>query len=298
MNREYISKAFFTFLLLLLAIIAVVWLWIRYQVEPLTRDGKVTADIVQVAPDVKGWVTDVYVQDNEAVKKGQPLLRIDQSRYQLALTQTQAALDRQKIALAQAVRDNRRNHALSSLIDTESVEIGTEHVDLLRQAVAQATAARDLAQLNLDRTVLRAPVSGIVSDMTLEPGDYLSTGKAAFALVYTASLRVDGYFVETKIPAIHIGDKADIWLMGIAGVIHGHVESIAGGIDDRERDKSQNMLDNIKPEYTYVRLAQRIPVRIAIDRLPPGVRLIAGETATVEIFPRATDTKVQRSWPW
>lgn len=298
MNRENFIKALSSLLLLSLALIAIGALWVRYQVEPLTRDGKVMADVVQVAPDVSGWVTEVYVQDNDAVKKGQILLTLDQPRYQLALTQAQATLDSQQIALAQAIREDRRNHALSSLVDTETTEEGAEHVDLLRVAVVQATAARDLAQLNLDRTFLRAPVDGIVSNMTLEPGDYLTAGKGAFALVCTDSLRVEGYFEETKMPAIHIGDKADVRLMGVADVIHGHVDSIAAGVEDRERDESQNMLDNVNPSFTWVRLAQRIPVRVAIDQLPPGVRLIAGQTASVEILSRPDETKVHRSWPW
>ncbi len=298
MNREHLSKAFSTFLLLIIAAIVIAALWIRYQVEPVTRDGKVAADIVQVTPDVGGWVTSVAVQDNEVVKKGQPLLTIDQSRYQLALSAAQAALNGQQIALAQAIRDDRRNHALSALVDVETIEKGTEKVGLLQSAVARAKAALDLAKLNLDRTTLRAPVDGIISNMTLQPGDYLSAGKEAFALVDTDTLRIEGYFVETKIPTINIGDKADIRLMGVAGIIHGHVESIAGGIVNRERDASANMLDNIQPEYTYVRLAQRIPVRIAIDQVPAGVRLIAGQTASVEILPRQGEATEKRSWPW
>ena len=298
MNREHITKAFFTLLLLLIGAVAVVALWIRYQVEPVTRDGKVAADIVQVAPDVGGWIRNVYVQDNEVVKKGQPLLMIDQSRYQLALAQAQAKLDSKQIALAQAIRDDRRNHALSTLVDTEAVEKGTERVGLLRSAVAKAQAELNLAQLNLHRTILRAPVSGIVSNMTLEPGDYLTAGKGAFALIDTATLRIEGYFVETKIPAINVGDKADVRLIGVAGVIRGHVVSIAGGISDRERNKSANMLANIEPQYTYVRLAQRIPVRIAIDHIPHGIRLIAGQTASVRIVTRPGDIKEHRSWPW
>ncbi|MDE2319934.1 MAG: efflux RND transporter periplasmic adaptor subunit [Rhodospirillales bacterium] len=298
MNREHFTKAFSTFLLLIIAAAIIVALWVRYQVQPTTRDGKVAADIVQVTPDVGGWVTSVQVQDNQAVKKGQTLLTIDQSRYQLALAQAQAALESQQIALAQAIRDDRRNHALASLVDTETIEKGTEQVALLRSAMAKAKAALDLAQLNLDRTTLRAPVDGIVSSMTLQPGDYLTAGKEAFALVDTDTLRIEGYFVETKIPAINIGDKADVRLMGVAGIIHGHVESIAGGIVDRERDKSADMLDNIQPEYTYVRLAQRIPVRIAIDDVPKGIRLIAGQTASVEILLRRGEATEQRSWPW
>ena len=298
MNRENLSKVFFTFLLLLIGITLIAALWVSYQVEPVTRDGRVAADIVQVTPDVSGWITNVYIRDNQIVKKGQPLLMIDQSRYQLALMQAQAALDGQQIALAQAVRDDRRNHRLSSLVDAETIEKGTEQVGLLRSAVANAQAMVDLAQLNLNRTILRAPVGGVVSDMTLQPGDYVNTGKEVMALVDTATFRIEGYFVETKLPAISIGDKANVWLMGVSGVIHGHVISIAEGIEDRERDQSPNMLDNIEPEYTYVRLAQRIPVRIEIDQVPKGVRLIAGQTASIQILTRPGEATEQRSWPW
>lgn len=298
MNREALVKTLSSLLLLGLAFAALQALWIRYQVDPLTRDGKVMADIVQVTPDVSGWLTQICVHDNEVVKKGQILLVLDQSRYLLALTQAEATLDSQRISLAQAIREDRRNHALSSLVDTETIEEGTERVDLLRVDVVQAQAAVDLAKLNLDRTTLRAPVDGIVSNMTLQPGDYLTAGKGAMALVYTNSIRIEGYFEETKMPAIHVGDKADVKLMGVADVIHGHVESIAAGVEDRERDPDANLLDNINPSFTWVRLAQRIPVRIAVDQLPSGVRLIAGQTASVQIFSKSSEVKVHRSWPW
>jgi RND family efflux transporter MFP subunit len=298
MNREALLKILSSSLLLCLAFVTSRTLWVRYQVDPLTRDGKVVADIVQVTPDVGGWLTEICVHDNEAVKKGQILLVLDQSRYQLALTQTEATLDSQQIALAQAKREDRRNHAMSTLVDTETIEEGAEHVDLLQVAVVQAKATVDLAKLNLDRTIVRAPVDGIVSNVKLQPGDYLTAGKSAMALVYTDSLRIEGYFEETKMPAIHIGDKADVTLMGVADVIHGHVESIAAGVEDRERDPDADMLDNVTPSFTWVRLAQRIPVRIAIDQLPPGIRLIAGQTASVAILSKPNEVKVHRSWPW
>lgn len=298
MNREIFVKTLSSLLLLGLAYLVLQALWIRYQVDPLTRDGKVMADIVQVTPDVSGWLVKICVSDNEAVKKGQVLLMIDPSRYQLALTQAEANLNSQQISLAQAKREDRRNHALSSLVDTETIEEGTERVGLLQAAVVQAQAAVDLAKLNLDRTTLRAPVAGIVSNMTLQPGDYLTTGKSIMALVDTSTLRIEGYFEETKMPAIHVGDKADVTLMGVANVIHGHVSSIAAGVKDRERSPDENMLDNINPSFTWVRLAQRIPVRIAIDQLPQGMRLIAGQTASVQILSTPHEVKVRRGWPW
>ncbi|HLZ77929.1 MAG TPA: HlyD family efflux transporter periplasmic adaptor subunit, partial [Sphingomonas sp.] len=127
---------------------------------------------------------------------------------------------------------------------------------------------------------------------------YLTAGKAAFALVYDRSLRVEGYFEETKLPAIHVGDPASIYLMGVADEIRGHVESIAGAVEDRERAGGEAQVANVNPSFTWVRLAQRIPVRIVIDHVPPGVRLVPGQTATVEVHSRANEVQIKRSFPW
>lgn len=277
---------------------AIYALWVRYQIEPLTRDGKVRADLVPVAADVSGLITEVHIHDDEFVRKGQILLVIDRPRYQLALDQAKANLATQRVALAQAEREDRRNQSMPEVLATEVIEQGRAKVDGLRTGLAQAVAARDLARLNLERTYVRAPVDGTVSNMTLQPGIYLNAGKAAVALVYGGSLRVEGYFEETKLPAIHLGDPASVYLMGVADEIRGHVDSIAGGVEDRERTGGDAQLANVNPSFTWVRLAQRIPVRIAIDRIPANVRLIPGQTATVIVHARADDAVVRRSLPW
>ncbi|NIJ32128.1 efflux RND transporter periplasmic adaptor subunit [Sphingomonas oligoaromativorans] len=286
-------------LALIAVILAVVYaLWIRYQVEPITRDGKVRADVVPVAADVNGLVTDVLVHDNQVVRKGQVMLIIDQPRYKLALEQARANIMNLKAALAEAEREDRRNRSMPDVVAQEVTEQGSAKVEQLRASIAQAIAARDLAQLNLDRTVIRAPVDGTVTNMDLQPGLYLTAGKAAFALVYDRSLRVEGYFEETKLPAVHVGDPASIYLMGVANEIRGHVESIAGGVEDRERTGGVAQLANVNPSFTWVRLAQRVPVRILIDHVPPGVQLVPGQTATVEIHSKPGDVTIQRSLPW
>jgi multidrug resistance efflux pump len=134
--------------------------------------------------------------------------------------------------------------------------------------------------------------------MTLRPGIYLNPGKPAVALVYDQSMRVEGYFEETKLPAIHVGDPASIYLMGLAAEITGHVDSIAGGVEDRERAGGDGELANVNPTFTWVRLAQRIPVRIVIDHVPPSIRLVPGRTATVIVHPRAGEVTGARSIPW
>jgi RND family efflux transporter MFP subunit len=277
---------------------AIVSLWMRYQVEPVTRDGKVRADTVAIAPDVAGLVSETLVHDNQQVRRGQVLFVIDQARYRLALAQAEGQLRSQQVALAQAEREDRRNRAMTDVVAAEAIEEGRAHVDTLRAAVVQAVSARDLARVNLTRTQVRAPVDGTVTNLNLQPGLWLAAGKPALALVYDRSLRVEGYFEETKLPAVRVGDPVAVTIMGVADEVTGHVESIADGVEDRERSGSDAQLANVNPSFTWVRLAQRIPVRIAIDRVPPGVQLLSGQTATVVIHPRADGRSIHRSLPW
>lgn len=298
LHRQNLLRSLATLLVILVVLGGIYALWLRYQVEPVTRDGKVRADMVPVAADVSGLVTEVKVADNQKVRKGEILFIIDRPRYRLALEQAEANVASQCTALAQAVREDRRNRAMPEVIAAEVIEQGTARVEGLRATIGQAVAARDLARFNLERTIVRAPVDGTVSNMSLQPGVYLTAGKAALALVYDHSLRVEGYFEETKLPAIRVGDRASIYLMGVADEIEGHVQSIAGGVEDRERAGTDGQLANVNPSFTWVRLAQRIPVRVTIDRIPPNVRMIPGQTATVVVHPRDDGRSVHRSLPW
>lgn len=298
LHRQNLLRSLATLLVIFVILGGIYALWLRYQVEPVTRDGKVRADMVPVAADVSGLVTEVKVADNQKVRKGDVLFIIDRPRYRLALEQAEANVASQRTALTQAVKEDRRNRAMPEVIAAEVIEQGTARVEGLRAMIGQAVAARDLARFNLERTVVRAPVDGTVSNMSLQPGVYLTAGKAALALVYDQSLRVEGYFEETKLPAIRVGDPASIYLMGVADEIEGHVQSIAGGVEDRERAGTDGQLANVNPSFTWVRLAQRIPVRVTIDRIPPNVRMIPGQTATVVVHPRDDGRSVHRSLPW
>src|SRR5690242_6795061 len=229
-RAHHLLRSLATITVIVVLLTAIYALWDRYQVEPLTRDGRIRADLVPVAPDVGGLVAEVRVHDNQSVHKGDVLLVIDQPRYRLALDQAEATLIGQKVALAEASREDRRNRAMPDVVPTEVVEQGATKVSELHTAVSQARAARNLAKLNLERTLVRAPVDGTVTNVSLEPGIYLTAGTSALALVYDRSIRVEGYFEETKLPAIHLGDPASVYLMGVADEIRGHVESIAGGV--------------------------------------------------------------------
>jgi len=259
------------------------WLWVHYNVEPWTRDGRIRADVVQISPDVNALVTEVRVGDNQAVSIGDVLLVLDRARYSLALQEAEAAIAATEAALAQALRENRRNDELGPLVTTEQREQGEARVAELRAQLRGARVQKDAALLNIERTIVRASVNGIASNVEVQPGDYAAVGRPLLALLNTDSLRVDGYFEETKLSRIRVGDRAVMRIMGLSSNLEGTVESIAAGIEDRERGPSRTGLANIDPNFSWVRLAQRIPVRIRIDSAPEDVRLIAGRTVTVSI---------------
>lgn len=260
-------------------------LWRHYEIDPWTRDGRVKAYVVQVAPDVTGQVTRVFVRDNQQVKAGEPLFEIDRARFELALRQARAAEQAARAALAQAQREMRRNGQLDDLVSQETREQGQTRVDQARAALAQAAVSVDTAKLNLERTRVVSSVDGFVTNLDLRVGEYASASHPVLALLDRNSFYVEGYFEENKLPGIHLGDPVSVSLMGARQVLGGHVESFAEGISDRDRSTGTNMLPNINPTFNWVRLAQRIPVRIALDPLPAGVRLVAGQTATVQVRP-------------
>lgn len=266
------------------AVVVGLALWDYYMEAPWTRDGRVRADVVEVAPDVSGLVTEVLVEDNQTVKRGDVLFKIDPERFTLALRQADAIVEGRKATAVQAAADYQRYSRLSdAAVSQQKVELARATDLAAKAAYDQAVADRDLARLNLQRSAVKASVNGRITNMELRPGNYVDTGKGVMALVDGDTLRVEGYFEETKLARIHVGDKASIRLMGERNLITGHVESVAGGIEDRERTAGANLLANVNPTFTWVRLAQRIPVRIKLD---PGIersRLVSGRTATVSV---------------
>jgi multidrug resistance efflux pump len=269
-------------------------LWIYYLEAPWTRDGRVRADVVQVAADVSGLVSAVLVHDNQEVKQGEVLFRIDPARFQFALRDAQANADSKLAASQESERETNRYNRLNALsVSEEQQQQRSAAATEAQAAYQQALASRDVAALNLARSEVRAPVNGFVTNFDMRPGDYVDAGKPLFALIDSDSFYVDGYFEETKLPRIKVGDPARISLVGERAVIEGHVDSIAGGIADRERQGSADLLANVNPTFSWVRLAQRVPVRIALDHVPAGVRLVTGRTATVVVL--APDQDAQQA---
>jgi multidrug resistance efflux pump len=278
-----------TGLMTVIALWASYHLWDYYFDAPWTRDGHVRADIVPVAPDVSGFVTEVLVRDNQQIQRGDVLFRIDRARYTIALAQAEATLDGKRATLDEANADMKRYSAL-----TPDVVVSKQRMDQVvasqgtaKAAYDQAIADRDLAKLNLDRSEVRASVSGVVTNMELRPGTYLTPGKGVMALLDSDTLHIEGYFEETKLTRIHVGDSVDARLMGGKHMLRGRVESVAAGIEDRDRSAGATLLANVNPTFNWVRLAQRIPVRIALDNATERNELVAGATATVEVVESA-----------
>jgi multidrug resistance efflux pump len=283
-ERLPLLRLFVTLLTLTVAAVAGWYLWRTYEDSPWTRDARVRANVVQVTPDVSGVVIDVRIKDNQSVKVGDVLFVIDQARFQLAVSNAEAAL-----AGAQSLRDQRleeyaRRQRLSSASISDEALAQAHSAALSAQAAYdQAQAALNVAKLNLARTQVRSSVNGHVTNLLLDKGDYATAGKAMVAVVDSDSYYVAGYFEETKLRSIHIGDNVSIRLLGYSSELRGHVESVARAITDRDNAPGSELIANVNPTFNWVRLAQRIPVRIAIDHVPDGVTLSAGMTATVVV---------------
>jgi RND family efflux transporter MFP subunit len=260
-------------------------LWVHYMDEPWTRDGRVRADVVNVAPDVSGAVVQLPVRDNQFVKKGDLLMEIDPSHYRIAVEQAQANVTARAAELRMRRADAARRADMDSLVvSKEARENAMQTASTAEAQLQQAQAALDAAKLNLERTKVFSPVDGYVTNLNVFRGDYATAGAAKLAIVDSHSFWVYGYFEETKLPHVRIGDKAWIRLMS-GGELKGHVESISRGIYDRDNPQSRELLADVNPTFNWVRLAQRVPVRVHIDEVPDGVLLSAGTTATVIVTP-------------
>jgi multidrug resistance efflux pump len=314
-----------TSVVVVIAALVAVAMWRHYMYSPWTREGRLRAEVVRVAPDVSGPVTSVAVRDNQLIRRGDVLYTIDQARYRNALAQAQANLSAAQAAARAAGASiqaaaagaeqqsanasryqqqyERRQRIGGSLISEEARSDALSAVQAARAGVAQARASRqqasasqqqavaaveqaqaalDTAALNLERTQVRAPVDGYVTNLEVRTGDYASAGAARLAVIDTASFWVYGYFEETKLAQLRVGEGAQIQLMS-GQTLHGHIESIAHGITDADSPTGSDLLANVNPTYNWVRLAQRIPVRIKLDpgTVGEGVVLANGMTATV-----------------
>jgi multidrug resistance efflux pump len=260
--------------------------WQYYMGTPWTRDGTVRAYVVKVAPQVAGEIVSLPIADNQFVHKGDLLMLIDPRNYSIAIRQAQAAAEQ-----AQAVADNARAEMIRREKLTDIAVTMEERQTYISQATtAEATyqsalANLEQARINYKRTQVRSPVNGYVTNLSAQLGNYADVGSLQLSLVNSDSYWVDAYFEETALSRIQEGDAATIKLMGYTPLLRGRVQGLARGIDVPNAAPDASGLASVNPIFTFVRLAQRVPVRVHIDEVPEGVNLVAGMTATVQIEP-------------
>ena len=262
-------------------------LWDYYMLSPWTRDdARVPGGCRGDRRTSPASVDEVRVKDNQLVSKGDVLLILDQERYKRALALAQANVAARKADMENAKQVAARRAKLTNL----SVSDDVRESSMLTASSAAAAYAQALARavgntsLALDRTVIRAPVNGFVTNLTLDVGQYAAIGTKVMALIDSDSYRITGYFEETKIPAGLPGRQVEIYPdERRASALHGHVESISRGITDRDNPAGPELLANVNPTFEWVRLTQRIPVRIRIDTAPAGIVIASGMTTTVVV---------------
>ncbi|TBW57698.1 HlyD family secretion protein [Marinobacter halodurans] len=272
-----------TLLVVAVAIAAGTWVWNHYLYSPWTRDGRIRADVITIAPDVSGWVTDLAVGNHQAVNKGDVLFSIDNTRYKAAIAEAKARVDQKRIAWELAKHQYKRRQQLSG-----RQAISEEDLDTYRIKSESAKAAYDLAQaqlyaaqIDLERTEVVAPDDGTISNLGLREGNYVPRGNSVLSLIKTGSFYVTGYFEETKLQRVHPGQAARIRLMGGGQTLTGTVTSIARGIADSNTSSNNQLLPQVQQAFNWVRLAQRIPVDIALDPVPDDVNISAGMTVSI-----------------
>ena len=261
--------------------------WGYYFGTPWTRDATVRVYTAQVASEVSGRVMEVLVRDNQAVRKGDVLFRIDDRDYQNAMRRTAAQMMQARAQAANMRTEaDRRNKEGDLEVSEETRETYQSNAVGAEAAYNSAVAMFDEARVNLERVEVHSPVNGFVSNLLLQTGTYAMAGQPAMTLVNTDSYWVSAYFEETQIRKVHPGDPARITLIGYPDLpITGRVDSLSHGIMDPNAAPGVAGLPNVNPVFTWVRLAQRIPVRINIEQSPDELHLAAGMTATVQVRP-------------
>ena len=258
--------------------------WRVYMEAPWTRDSTVRAYVVTMAPEVSGRIVQVPVVDNQFVHKGDLLMVVDPTNFEIAARLADAAVDQAKAQAQNAQAQSARRQKLTDLaVSQEEQQTFSSNSLSANAAYQQALAKRDQAHVDLERTRIVSPVNGYVTNLQVQLGDFVTVGQKSISLVNADSFWVDAYFEETNLQGIHEGDRATIKLMAHKEVVRGHVESVARGIDVPNARPDTSGLASVNPIFTWVRLAQRVPVRIHLDEVPSGVRLVAGLTATVQV---------------
>ena len=278
-----IARYAITILLVIVAVVIIFRAWVFYTESPWTRDAKFAADVVAISPDVTGLITDVPVHDNQLVKKGDTLFIVDRPRYQKALDQAQADVDYYQSLVSEKRREAGRRNQLGTLaMSREAIDQANNDLQTSEHQLAKAIATRDLAEIDMARTTIKAPSDGWVTNLNVYEGEFITRGSVAVALVQQHSFYVLAYMEETKLNGVSRGHRVEITPLGSNVVLHGTVDSIAAGVTNSSSSSDSKGMATVDSNLEWVRLAQRVPVRIRLDE-QPGNRFPAGTTATVVV---------------
>jgi len=279
-------KYFSTLIFFAAALCAGWWLWNYYMQSPWTRDGKVRAELVNITPQVSGRIEQLLVKDNQFVTKGSKLMTLDAEPYRIAVLNAEAQLAKAQADLLKAQHESRRRESLPrNVISAEDLDAAELNTRSMVAAAKAAQAGLEQAKWNLTQTQVFAPADGWISNLVIRPGNYATSGTPVFALVDSHSFYVMGYFEETKLRHIRPGYHASVRLYSDNRVLQGEVESIGRAIYDQSVESDSSLIPDIKPNVPWVRLAQRVPVRIRLTAVPQDLQLVAGTTCTLSIQP-------------
>jgi multidrug resistance efflux pump len=263
--------------------------YIDYFENPWTRDGQVRTQVIQITPRVNGMVTKIHIVDNQKVKKGDLLFEIDPSQYKIKVDQTKARLQRTlEAAKGTKIEYERVKNIYAkdkgAVSQKDLVRNETNYYKSLAD-IDSSKEALNAAKLNFSFTKVYAEVDGYVSNINFQIGSPASANKPILALVDENAFWVFGFFREDSIPEVKVGDTAKVTLLAYPDTsLSGKVESIAWGISHSDGNPGNNLLPSVKPVFQWIRLAQRIPVRIKLDKLPENIKLRFGLTASVMIL--------------
>ncbi|PRD13275.1 efflux RND transporter periplasmic adaptor subunit [Pantoea coffeiphila] len=277
-------KYFSTLIVFAAALCAAWWLWNYYMQSPWTRDGKVRAELVNITPQVSGRIMHLYVEDNQFVSKGTKLFSLDDDPYRIAEATAESQLAKAQSDLVKAQHEARRRQDLPrNVISAEALDEANLAVKSMEASEKTAQSQLNQARWELSQTNVYAPVDGWINNLVTRVGDYASSGSPLFALVDSHSFYVMGYFEETKLRHIRPGATARLRLYSDDRELGGVVASIGRAIYDQSVETDSGLVPDIKPNVPWVRLAQRVPVRIRLTDIPPDLPLVAGTTVTISL---------------
>jgi multidrug resistance efflux pump len=277
-------KRLATIAFVLIAVLLSLGTWHYYVTAPWTRNGSVRVQVANIAPQISGKIVELRVSDNQFVHKGDVLYVIDPFDFEIAVRISKTLVEQRAADLEVKQAESARRQNLSDLATTpEQQQVYAGNAAEAKAAYEAAQHQLAQAELNLKRTKVLSPVEGYVTNLLLRTGDYALTGVSNISVIDSNSFWIDGYFEETKLARVCVGEPVEAHLMGYSQPIIGHVKTVTRGISVSNAANGIQGLPTVDPVYTWVRLAQRVPVRVAIDSVPPGVPLVSGMTATVTV---------------